>query len=98
MKKLRVSFVENDLPRFMGHFASLIEENGGHFLTGEHLTIADIAAYQMIHYFRRGIADHVPEDCLEAYPQILKYLNRVEENEKMAVYMSSKDKSVPGYY
>ena len=98
VKKLRVSFVENDLPRFMEYFASLIDENGGHFLTGKHLTIADIAAYQMIRYFRRGIADHVPEDCLDVYPQILKYLDRVEENEKVAAYMASKDKSVPGYY
>ena len=89
-KKLRVSFVENELPRFMEYFAGLIKENGGHFLTGEHLTIADIAAYQSIHYYRRGLADHVPKDCLEAYPEILGWMSRVEGHEKVAAYKASK--------
>ncbi len=90
VKKLRVSFIESDLPRFMEYFAGLIKENGGHFLTGGNLTIADIAAYQAIHYFRRGFADHVPKDCLEAYPDILAWMGRVEGNEKVAAYMASR--------
>jgi glutathione S-transferase len=90
VKKMRVSFVENDLPRFMEYFAGLIKENGGHFLTGDHLTIADIAAYQAIHYFRRGLADHVPKDCLEAYPEVLEWMGRVEGHAKVAAYMASK--------
>lgn len=90
VKKLRVNFIENELPRFMQYFAGLVKENGGHFLTGEHLTIADISAYQAIHYFRRGLADHVPADCLEKYPEILEWMGRVEGHEKVAAYKASK--------
>jgi glutathione S-transferase len=97
VKKLRTAFVENDLPRFMQHFSLLIKENGDQFLTGEHLTIADIAAYQTINYFRRGLADHVPQDCLDKHSAILEWLGRIEGHKKVAAYMESKDKSVKGF-
>jgi len=90
MKRLRTGFVEKELSRFMGYFTNMITENGGDFLTGENLTIADIAAYQTINYFRKGIADHVPKDCLDAYPEILAWMGRVEEHPKVAAYKASK--------
>mmetsp|Transcript_12850 Transcript_12850/g.23096 ORF Transcript_12850/g.23096 Transcript_12850/m.23096 type:complete len:241 (-) Transcript_12850:175-897(-) len=92
IKKLRTEFVTNELPRFMGYFADLIKESGGKFLCGENLTIADIAAYQGIGYYRRGIADHVPKDCLDKFPEIIAYLGRVEAHPKVAAYKASKAK------
>ncbi|KAL7425770.1 hypothetical protein ACHAXH_000123 [Discostella pseudostelligera] len=97
VKKLRTAFVDNELPRFMKYFSLLIKENGDQFLTGEHLTIADIVAYQTVNYFRRGLADHVPQDCLDKYSAIVEWLGRVEGHEKVAAYMESKDKSVKGF-
>lgn len=90
IKRLRLGFVEKDLPRFMGYFASLIKENGGNFLTGEYVTIADLAAYTTIEYYRRGIADHVPKDCLDAYPDIMEWMSRVEGDARVASYTASK--------
>jgi glutathione S-transferase len=90
IQKLRTGFVNSDLPRFMGYFTILIKENGGNFLTGEDLTIADIAAYQAINYYRRGVADHVPIDCLDSFPEILAWMARVEGHPKVAAYKASK--------
>lgn len=27
-------------------------------------------------YFTKGVADHVPKDCLDKYPQVMAYLAR----------------------
>ncbi len=91
IKKLRETFLANELPRYMGYYTNLIKEAGGNaFLLGEDLTIADIAAYQGITYYSRGIADYVPADCLEPYPEVLGFLKRVAEHPKVAAYKASK--------
>jgi len=91
VKKLRETFLANELPRYMGYYTNLIKEAGGNaFLLGEDLTIADIAAYQGITYYSRGIADYVPADCLEPYPEVLGFLKRVAEHPKVAAYKASK--------
>jgi glutathione S-transferase len=93
IEKLRTDFIANELPRYMGYFTDLIKENGGDsFLTGGDLTIADIAAYQQINYFRKGFADHVPKECLEPYSEVTGWLGRVEGHSKVAAYKASKAK------
>ena len=91
VRKIRESFLADDLPRYMGYFADMIDENGGNaYLTGENLTIADISAYQQIAYFTKGIADHVPKECLEPYPEVLAWMKRVEEHPGVAAYKAGK--------
>ena len=95
IKKLREDFLREELPRYMGYLADMIEKDGGRggYLTGEELTIADISAYQQVSYFRKGIADHVPKDCLEQFPVIMAWLGRVEEHPKFAAYKAGKEAS-----
>jgi len=91
IKKVREAFLAEELPRYMKYFADMIKEaGGGAFLLGEDLTIADIAAYQGISYFRKGIADYVPADSLEPYPEVLAFMKRVEDHPKVAAYKASK--------
>ncbi|KAK1740158.1 glutathione S-transferase [Skeletonema marinoi] len=91
IKKLREAFLAEELPRYMGYYADLIKEAGGNaFLLGEDLTIADIAAYQGLNYYRKGVADYVPADCLDPYPDVVAFLKRVEEQPKVAAYKASK--------
>jgi len=91
VKKVREEFVAEELPKYMGFYAGLINEAGGNaFLLGEDLTIADIAAYQGLNYYRRGLADYVPADCLDSYPEVVAFLKRVEEHPKVAAYKASK--------
>lgn len=93
IEKLRSGFLANHLPRYMGYFNDLINEAGGDkFLTGENLTIADIAAYQGIRYFAKGVADYVPKESLEPFPEILAWISRVEGHPKVAAYKASKAK------
>lgn len=93
IEKMRSGFIAEELPKFMGYFSDLIKEEGGDkFLTGEDLTIADIAAYQQIAYFRKGFADYVPKECLDMFPEVLAWMGRVEGNSKVAAYKASKAK------
>eukprot|EP00584_Thalassiosira_punctigera_P010567 CAMPEP_0172533224 /NCGR_PEP_ID=MMETSP1067-20121228/6006_1 /TAXON_ID=265564 ORGANISM="Thalassiosira punctigera, Strain Tpunct2005C2" /NCGR_SAMPLE_ID=MMETSP1067 /ASSEMBLY_ACC=CAM_ASM_000444 /LENGTH=235 /DNA_ID=CAMNT_0013317841 /DNA_START=124 /DNA_END=831 /DNA_ORIENTATION=+ len=86
IERMRKGFVADELPKYMGFFTDLINESGGKFLCGDDLTIADILAYQEIAYFGRGIADHVPKESLEPYPDILAWMGRVDAHPKVAAY------------
>lgn len=91
VKKVRETFLAEELPTYMKYFEDIIKEAGGNaFLVGDSLTIADIAAYQAIRYFGRGIADHVPADSLKPYSVILAWMKRFEEHPKVAAYKASK--------
>lgn len=90
IERMRAGFIAEELPKYMGYFTATI--GGDKFLTGEYLTIADIAAYVQINYFTRGVADYVPKECLEPYPEILAFLGRVEGHPKVAAYRASKAK------
>ncbi|KAL3826285.1 hypothetical protein ACHAXA_004603 [Cyclostephanos tholiformis] len=91
IKKLRENFLVEDMPRYMGYFADMIRGSGGTYLTGEDMTIADISAYQQLSYFRKGIADHIPKDCLEPYVEVTAWLARMEGHPKFAAYKASKE-------
>jgi len=91
IERMRTGFLADGLPRFMGYFAALIEGAGGDkFLCGDDLTIADIAAYQTIGYYRRGVADHVPKESLEPYPEVLAWMARVDADPRVAAYKAKK--------
>jgi len=92
IKKVRTDFLANELPRYMGYFGDLIKEGGGNFLSGQDLTIADIAAYQNIAYFGKGIADFVPKESLEPFVEVTAWMSRVESHPKVSAYKTSKAK------
>ena len=92
VKKLREGFVANELPRYMGYFSELINESGNAFLCGEDLTIADIMAFQQISFFTKGIADHIPKECLEPYSVVTAWMERFNSHPKVAAYRALKNK------
>mmetsp|Transcript_13236 Transcript_13236/g.21536 ORF Transcript_13236/g.21536 Transcript_13236/m.21536 type:complete len:225 (+) Transcript_13236:39-713(+) len=77
VKALREQFLANDLPRFMGYFTKQLKDSGGGFLCGDTLTIADLRFVPFIRGFQRGFMDYVPKDCLDTFPAITSYLDRV---------------------
>eukprot|EP00804_Cyclotella_cryptica_P030902 CCRYP_019751-RA/>CCRYP_019751-RA protein AED:0.03 eAED:0.03 QI:217/1/1/1/1/1/2/180/274 len=91
VKAVREAFMSEDFPRFMGYFEELVKENGDGFLTGEDLTIADLSAFQQISYFTKGIAEHVPKDCLDSFVGVKGWLERVASHPKIAAYKASKE-------
>lgn len=90
VKQLREAFVQEELPLYAGYFSALIEKSGGPFLCGSQLTICDLQAYTQLSYFTKGVADHVPADCLSKFPTITAYLAAVENHPGVKAYYESK--------
>lgn len=81
VKAMRETFLKEELPKYMGYVTKLLAENnagGGGYVCGPNLTIADCAIYPQLNYFTRGVADHIPKDCLEPYPAVTAYLKRIQ--------------------
>ena len=89
VKSVREAFMKDEFPRFMGYFEDLLKENGD-FLTGPDMTIADLSAFQQIGYFGKGIADHVPKDCLDSFEGVKAWMERVKSHPRVAAYKASK--------
>mmetsp|Transcript_37770 Transcript_37770/g.52446 ORF Transcript_37770/g.52446 Transcript_37770/m.52446 type:complete len:222 (-) Transcript_37770:159-824(-) len=79
VKSMREKFAAEALPQFLKHLTTHIEANGGHFLCGENLTIADLAWVPQLRYFAKGIADHVPKEALDGFPVVTAYMARFME-------------------
>eukprot|EP00538_Stauroneis_constricta_P002792 CAMPEP_0119549894 /NCGR_PEP_ID=MMETSP1352-20130426/3519_1 /TAXON_ID=265584 /ORGANISM="Stauroneis constricta, Strain CCMP1120" /LENGTH=270 /DNA_ID=CAMNT_0007595585 /DNA_START=31 /DNA_END=843 /DNA_ORIENTATION=- len=90
VKNIRETFLKEKLPTHMKHLGSLLFENKGHFLCGNQLTIADLLGYATLAYFQKGVADHVPKTCLDEFPIITAWLQRVKDHPKVAAYYASK--------
>ena len=78
IKEMRQNFVENELPKWLGYLADMLEKNGGTFLCGgDKPTIADCMAVASIRNFTRGHVDHVDPECVaKSNPKIAAYVER----------------------
>ena len=83
------------MEKFMNYFTTLLATNGCEggdgFLCGSVPTIADLDMWPRLTYFTKGIADHVPADSLERYPEIVAYVARMAAWPPIADYYASKD-------
>lgn len=77
VKSLREKFLETELPKWMGFYTAKLQ--GQPFFCGPAPTIADLQILAQLRYFTKGVADHVPKDCLEKYPEIIAWMNRMYE-------------------
>eukprot|EP00928_Gymnodinium_smaydae_P054442 TRINITY_DN38206_c0_g1_i1.p1 TRINITY_DN38206_c0_g1~~TRINITY_DN38206_c0_g1_i1.p1 ORF type:complete len:656 (+),score=166.83 TRINITY_DN38206_c0_g1_i1:137-2104(+) len=78
VQALREKFIAEELPKFMGYFTAALEKSGA-FLCGASPTIADLQLFPQLRYYTKGVADHVPADCLDKFPAIKAYLTRMLE-------------------
>mmetsp|Transcript_22672 Transcript_22672/g.51839 ORF Transcript_22672/g.51839 Transcript_22672/m.51839 type:complete len:224 (+) Transcript_22672:85-756(+) len=76
VQKLREAFVADELPKFMGFYTAKLEATGA-FFCGSKPTIADLQILAQLRYFTKGVADHVPKDCLEPYKVVTAWMDRM---------------------
>jgi glutathione S-transferase len=89
VKKIREEWVSKDLPRYMRFLTAALEQNGGPFLAGSSITLADVWWLPRIRYLTKGIASHVPATCLEGYPEVLAWKDRMMSEPKIAAWYAS---------
>lgn len=82
---LRTTFATTILPQFLVYIDQLLQKsaaiNGDSttncwLVPGESPTIADCLAVPNLRRFSRGFIDHVPANCLESHPRVVKYLEQ----------------------
>lgn len=78
VKALREKFAAEDLPKFMGFYSQILTNNGP-FFCGSKVTIADLAILPQLRYFTKGVVDHIPSTCLDGYPVLKAWIDRMME-------------------
>jgi prostaglandin-H2 D-isomerase / glutathione transferase len=77
IRELREKFVKEQLPVYLGYLTAMLEKNDNQWLASKDgPTIADCVAVPALRMFTMGTIDHVPADCLDAYPAIVSYIKR----------------------
>merc|ERR550525_44269 len=76
VQKLREGFVGGDLGKFMGFYSKKLEATGA-FFCGDKVTIADLYILAQLRYFTKGVADHVPADCLKPFSTVTAWMDRM---------------------
>eukprot|EP00933_Yihiella_yeosuensis_P048276 TRINITY_DN4438_c1_g2_i1.p1 TRINITY_DN4438_c1_g2~~TRINITY_DN4438_c1_g2_i1.p1 ORF type:complete len:228 (-),score=58.01 TRINITY_DN4438_c1_g2_i1:142-825(-) len=76
VKALREKFLSEQLPTFMKFFSQKLEKTGA-FFCGDKPTIADLQILVQLRYFTKGVADHVPADCLSPYTTVTAWIDRM---------------------
>lgn len=71
--------METIFPRYMGGMEKLV---AGPYATGEELTIADLQLYSFVRFFRSGMLDGIPKDCVNAstFPKVDAVCAKVGEH------------------
>lgn len=90
VKAIRERFLADDFPRMMGYFTKILESKGNKFLCGDSLTIADCVLLPQLRYFMKGLADFIPVTCLEAYPALTSWNERMMAIPEIQQWYSSK--------
>ena len=78
-KAERERVVAEKLPPLLGGINDKI--GNGPFLAGDEINVADIKVWMVAKWLSSGVMDHVPADCLDAYPGIKKLEAAFNEHE-----------------
>ena len=77
IEAVRVKFLEEELPKYMGFLSTRLRRSA--YLCGSNPTIADCALIPVLNRLSSGGVDFVPADCLDSYPDVVRYVARFME-------------------
>ena len=92
-KTARAKLVADDGKMTM-YFAALdkmLKDNGSTgFFVGKTMTVADIAMWRLLGWFKGGVLDGLPTDLIDKYANLSKFWNDMDANADIRAYMDSK--------
>lgn len=77
VKQLREAFAATDLPKYLQWYSDLLTEAGGAFFGGAAPSLADCHILPQLRAFTAGHIDFVPTDCLQAFPVVTAWIDRM---------------------
>lgn len=82
------AFVRERMPKFLGYFERVLDQNGGRYLVGGALSYADLSLFQSVegltYAFPRGMAGLAPR-----IPGLLRLRDHVAARPRIAAYLAS---------
>lgn len=91
MKKLRKNFQETTMDKYASFIDNLIVENGGTYVTGPSMTLADIVLDVAVKIIENGkMWDYIDSDFWSKYKSIMATVKAVREDDKVVAYYASK--------
>eukprot|EP00299_Pterocystis_sp_00344_P012040 c5725_g1_i1.p1 GENE.c5725_g1_i1~~c5725_g1_i1.p1 ORF type:complete len:206 (-),score=44.60 c5725_g1_i1:23-640(-) len=88
----RKQIAAEDIPLAFRYLESLLQKSGSGFLVGQSLSIADLYAYTIINTLKSGILDHIPQNVLDPFPQVLALHNIVASHPKVQAWEAAHKK------
>lgn len=85
-KKLREEYAAGKLNNYFSYLAEKLRDNSGPYLLGATPNVADVALYNTVKYFRKGLLDHIPADYDSKWPELQAHVETVEANPLFAPY------------
>ena len=59
------------------------------FYVGKSMTIADIAVWRLLGWFKKGVLDGIPADIFDSQALVLKHFNDVGAHPQIKAWMES---------
>ena len=86
---MRTEWVETKLGEWMGKLVAMLGPDPK-FICGDNISMADCCLLPSLAKFQAGFIDHVPPTCLDKFPIITAYLDRVRAQPAIKAYYDSK--------
>jgi glutathione S-transferase len=83
VKRKRAELVEGPINRWG---ASMEKQIIGPFVGGNEISVADIKVFIMVGWVTGGVLDHIPKDCLAAFPKLGKLYEAVLKHPKVVAW------------
>jgi glutathione S-transferase len=88
-KKRTDEFWEERVPKYLGYFERLLEQNGGSFLTGRRLTYIDLSLFQIVEGLRYAFPKRM-KTFERKIPGLVDLRDRVAARPNIKAYLASK--------
>ena len=84
----RKVLAEETLPKWLGYLEVLFQQNDGAFFVGETLTIADLAIWRLVGWFKGGFLDGIPQSIMDDFPGLNDHYEVIGSQPKIAQWMT----------
>lgn len=87
VKEMRAELTTTHIPYYLGHFEKMLEKS--EYLAGDKPTIADAQFLSTVRWLSSGNLDHVPPECVDAFPKVKALKEKMEAHPAVAEYIAS---------
>ncbi len=92
LRLAREKLVDGWLTIFLRGLNQLLIRGGGKYFAGNHMTVADLAAFVQARSLCKGILDHVPTDIVQRVaPALFEHMERINNDPRVRAYYESRE-------